>query len=92
MERIMSVRAMVWAWEQECSPVEQLMLLAMSDSADDDGVVHYIPEGMAKKLRMTQEAFSLVLGSLVLYGMVEPHAVDPSAPDGYVCHRLCVEV
>lgn len=87
----MSVSAMSWAWDQKVMPKHQLILLAMSDSSDDKGVVNYQTDAMAQKVRMTVFEFTGHLKQLMAEGVIECHPVDPHAPSGYVCHRLKVE-
>jgi len=49
----MSVRAMAWAWEQELPEGEKLLLMAIADHADDEGVCWPGQEGLARKIGRT---------------------------------------
>jgi helix-turn-helix protein len=67
----MSIKAMVWAWEQEVGATEVLVLLALADHADDDGVCWPGQKGLARKTKLTRTSIQQVIGRLKDKGMLE---------------------
>lgn len=62
---------MVWAWQQDVSATETLVLLALADHADDTGFCWPGQSGLASKTKMSRPAVNGILKRLVEKGKVE---------------------
>jgi uncharacterized phage protein (TIGR02220 family) len=60
----MSVEATSWAWKQNCSPTEKLVLIAFADHADNEGVCWPGMQGIAKKTGVSRRTIIRVVKSL----------------------------
>lgn len=66
----MSVRAMTWAWEQAIPPATKLVLMALADHADNEGVCWPGVRSVAEKTRLSKEAVRYHLRILRRRGLV----------------------
>ena len=66
----MSIRAMVWAWDQECTATEKLVLLALADHSDDNGVCWPGMEGVAQKTGLTRRTVVTTIRSMEGKGLL----------------------
>ena len=67
----MSVKAMAWAWTQEAlSEGEKLLLMAVADHADDEGVCWPGQVGLAKKCGVTDRTVRTRLKKLETLGLI----------------------
>lgn len=66
----MSVKAMAWAWEQDVSGNDKLVLLALADWARDDGLCWPGLRQIAEKTRISVRATSNVVARLEGRGML----------------------
>lgn len=62
---------MVWAWAQEISATEVLVLIALADHADDDGLCWPGQKGLAQKTKLTRQAINGILKRLKEAGIIE---------------------
>ena len=66
----MSVKAMAWAWEQTLKPTDQLVLLALADHADDDGICWPGQKLIAEKCNVTRKTVWASLKRLTEQGLI----------------------
>ena len=52
----MSVVAMAWAWEQDLEPAQKIILLAISDVANDDGIAYPTNLDLAFRCNMSERS------------------------------------
>lgn len=69
----MSVRLMGAVWRLECGPTEKLVLLALADSANDDGVCWPSVTELVSKSGLSERAVQKVVGGLSERGLVKVH-------------------
>ena len=67
----MSVTAMAWAWKQDVSPTDKLVLLALADHSDDDGQCWPGTAGISKKCHISQRTVFNSLARLESFNMVQ---------------------
>jgi len=67
----MSVRATTWAWEQDVDGTALLLLLAIADRADDDGVIWQSQKTLAAKTRTSERTVRRTLAALEERGLLE---------------------
>lgn len=66
----MSVRALTWAWDRECGNAQQkLVLLALADRADEDGVCWPSRKWLTRKTGMQLDAVKRALKALEKDGL-----------------------
>lgn len=70
----MSVKASTWAWAQNLPATEKLVLLALADHADDDGVCWPGQEKLAKKTGLVRKSIYSCTKSLEAKGLLEIEA------------------
>ena len=70
----MSIAAMHWAWHQALKPVPKLILMALADAADDQGVCWPSIPTVARKCCLSKRTIQRTLQDLVNGGwlQVEP--------------------
>ena len=61
----MSVRAMAWAWRQQLSGPEKLVLMAVADHADDDGICWPGNAHIARKCNLSQRSVQRHIKNLI---------------------------
>ncbi len=95
----MSVKALSWAWEQELAEGEKLLLMAIADHADDEGVCWPGQAGLARKIGRTDRTVRTRLVKLEALGLIarkprynaEGHRTSDMItllmPTGKLCHR-----
>src|SRR3990167_8098730 len=66
----MSLKAMVWAWAQPIEARDKLVLMALADHADDDGVCWPGIKGVAEKNRISVRAVQRHIRSLEAGGLL----------------------
>lgn len=66
----MSIRAMNWAWEQDVAPSTKLILLALADHADNDGVCWPGVKSVAEKCRLSKQSVRYHIRALIERGLV----------------------
>ncbi len=67
----MSLRALTWAWEQELTnPSEKLVLLAIADHANDDGMCWPSMSHVAERCLLSTRQIQRITEHLVDYGLV----------------------
>jgi hypothetical protein len=67
----MSLRALTWAWEQELTnPSEKLVLLAIADHANDDGMCWPSMSHVAERCLLSTRQIQRITEQLVHYGLV----------------------
>ena len=67
----MSLRALTWAWEQELTnPSEKLVLLAIADHANDDGMCWPSMSHVAERCLLSTRQIQRITEQLVDYGLV----------------------
>lgn len=72
----MSLKAMIWAFEQKCkTPTEKLILIALSDIADDQGFFT-LPDrpSLAEFCCTNEKVLKRGVKSLVLSGLIRLYA------------------
>jgi DNA-binding transcriptional ArsR family regulator len=68
----MSIRALDWAWRQECvNPQEKLVLLALADHAGQDGTCYPATGSIAEKCQMSAQSVRRHLTALEARGVIE---------------------
>jgi DNA-binding transcriptional MocR family regulator len=67
----MSVYVMAWAWEQDCTPTEKFVLLALADHAKDDGTCWPGMKRLAEKTGFTRRTILNAIKSLGSKGLLE---------------------
>ena len=70
----MSVKAMTWAWAQDCAPATKAVLLALADHADDDGICWPGRKGLAQKLGIVDRNVTRHIAHLVHTGLLKSEA------------------
>jgi len=60
----MSIRAMTWAWTAALSPTPKLVLMALADIADDQGLCWPSVKALARKCSLSERSVQRVLRSL----------------------------
>ena len=67
----MSLRALTWAWEQELTnPSEKLVLLAIADHANDDGMCWPSMSHVAERCLLSTRQIQRITEQLVHYGLL----------------------
>ena len=66
----MSVRAMAWAWRQQLSGPEKLVLMAIADHADDDGICWPGNAHIARKCNLSQRSVQRHIKNLIDNGFM----------------------
>jgi len=67
----MSIKAMNWAWEQNCkSPCQKLVLMAIADHANDKGLCWPGQDGLAEKTNMSVRAVQYAIKELTKAGFI----------------------
>ena len=61
----MSVRAMAWAWRQQLSGPEKLVLMALADHADEDGICWPGNAHIARKCNLSQRSVQRHVKNLI---------------------------
>ena len=61
----MSVRAMAWAWRQQLSGPEKLVLMAVADHADDEGICWPGNAHIARKCNLSQRSVQRHIKNLI---------------------------
>ena len=69
----MSVRAMAWAWRQQLSGPEKLVLMAIADHADDDGICWPGNAHIARKCNLSQRSVQRHIKNLIDNGYMTAH-------------------
>jgi hypothetical protein len=64
----MSLKAMVWAWEQDVTSTECLVLLALADHANDEGRCWPGQKGLGAKCKVSRETVNRAIKSLEAKG------------------------
>lgn len=67
----MSIKAMVWAWEQDVTSTEVLVLLSLADHANESGMCWPSQKYLALKTKLGRQAINAVIGRLRDKGMLE---------------------
>lgn len=67
----MSVLVMAWAWSTDAKGADKLLLLAIADRADDDGVCWLGQKNLGAKCGVTDRAIRAGLGRLETAGLIE---------------------
>lgn len=66
----MSIRAMVWAFEQELPCATKFVLVALADAADQDGKCWPSQAAIAKKCGLSRQHVNNIIGDLEVKGFV----------------------
>ena len=66
----MSIKAMSWAWDQDCSGSQKLVLLALADHSDDDGNCWPGVRGLSNKCRLGDRTLRTSIAALELMGFL----------------------
>ena len=69
----MSVRAMAWAWRQQLSGPEKLVLMALADHADEDGICWPGNAHIARKCNLSQRSVQRHVKNLIDNGYMTAH-------------------
>jgi len=69
----MSVRAMAWAWRQQLSGPEKLVLMALADHADEDGICWPGNAHIARKCNLSQRSVQRHIKNLIDNGFMTAH-------------------
>jgi len=69
----MSVRAMAWAWRQQLSGPEKLVLMALADHADEDGICWPGNAHIARKCNLSQRSVQRHIKNLIDNGYMTAH-------------------
>jgi DNA-binding transcriptional ArsR family regulator len=69
----MSVRAMAWAWRQQLSGPEKLVLMALADHADEDGICWPGNAHLARKCNLSQRSVQRHVKNLIDNGYMTAH-------------------
>ena len=69
----MSVRAMAWAWRQQLSGPEKLVLMALADHADEDGICWPGNAHIARKCNLRQRSVQRHIKNLIDNGYMTAH-------------------
>ena len=69
----MSVRAMAWAWIQQISGPEKLVLMALADHADEDGICWPGNAHIARKCNLSQRSVQRHIKNLIDNGYMTAH-------------------
>ena len=77
----MSVKAMAWAWEQNVSSTVKLVLIALADHTDNDGLCWPGQKGIGDKCGIARETVNRALAKLVELKLIE--AVRRFDEDGH---------
>jgi predicted ArsR family transcriptional regulator len=76
----MSNGAQTWAWKQQCSSSAKMVLLALADHSDDDGICWPGRKGIAKKVGITPRNVTRHLATLIRLGIIR--SIERTRPDG----------
>ncbi len=71
----MSVRAMTWAWEQDLKPGAKLVLVALADHSDNDGVCWPGQAHIAEKCGLSRQTVSQQLDQLEAAGLLHSETI-----------------
>ena len=66
----MSIKVMTWAWSQDVEARDKLVLMALADHADDDGICWPGIKGVAAKNRISERAVQRHLANLQEVGLL----------------------
>ena len=67
----MSLRALAWAWEQELTnPTQKLVLLAIADHANDDGLCWPSMSHVANRCLLSTRQVQRITGTLEQHGLI----------------------
>ena len=66
----MSIEALSWVWKQNLPPTHKLVLLAIADHSDQDGVCWPGIRGLAKKTGLSERTINRTLAEIEMPGMV----------------------
>ena len=69
----MSVRAMAWVWKQQLSGPEKLVLMALADHADEDGICWPGNAHLARKCNLSQRSVQRHVKNLIDNGYMTAH-------------------
>lgn|GEM_PF-3261926 len=87
----MSIRVMTWAWSLEELPrLETLVLLALADRADDDGICWPSVPELMRKARASDRSVKRALASLRHAGLIETSIRSSQSGRVGNVYRLCV--
>jgi len=87
----MSLSASKWAWGQQVSPSEKLVLLAIADFASDDGGNAYPSvERVAKMAGLSTRTVIRAIGSLVEAGLLAVSKNHRSRGNAYNTYQLAI--
>mgnify|MGYP003675422066 FL=1 len=87
----MSVRAMAWAWRQQLSGPEKLVLMAIADHADDDGICWPGNAHIGRKCSLSQRSVQRHIKNLIDNGyMVAYRRFRPTG--GQTSNRYALNV
>ena len=67
----MSIKVMAWAWEQEIKPITKIVLLALADHADDDGICWPGIKSIAAKCGLHRVSIQRHIAELIDSGMLK---------------------
>jgi helix-turn-helix protein len=65
-----SIAALHWAWRQKLAPVEKLVLLALADHADDEGMCWPGQRGVADKCGLSRQTVAETIARLHRLGLM----------------------
>jgi Helix-turn-helix domain len=88
----MSIKAMVWAWAQDITTTETLVLLALADRANDEGLCWPGQEGLASKCKLTRETVNRNIKRLEVLGKLRViHRKDEAQRQITNAYQLCLQ-
>jgi hypothetical protein len=87
----MSLAAMTWAWEQDLEPANKIILLAVADIADEEGIAFPSVEYLAKRCHMSERSVVRHVNELVEFKLlIREHR--PNKPNVLVLPLSILEV
>ncbi len=76
----MSNLSEAWAWAQKCPPATKIVLVALADRADDEGICWPGIKGLAEKCSLSKAAIRYHIRALRKLGLV--HTEERTRADG----------